>query len=131
VPFLALLPRIARRAAVRTPLPGLAAGVAALALAGCVALDSDPMGLHMREKTRFESEWRRYVALPEAKALAVAGDPRGTYVSGIAHGEPSAEAAVARALVRCQERREDRRIEAPCRTYGIGNEVVEAGMNHE
>jgi hypothetical protein len=63
--------------------------------------------------------------LPEAKAIAVAGDLRGHYVSGAAHGEPTADAAAARALARCQERRADRRIGASCRMYAIGNEVVE------
>jgi hypothetical protein len=45
-------------------------------------------------------------------------------VSDIAHGEATAADAVARAIARCQQRRADRRIAAPCRTYGIGSEIV-------
>jgi len=114
-----------RRAARDGFFAGLAASTLALALAGCGALGSQPMGLRVRAKTRFESEWHRYAALPEAKAIAVAGDPHGTYVSGIAEGEPSVAAAAAHALARCRERRADRRIEAPCRMYGVGREIVD------
>ena len=32
-----------------------------------------------------------------------------------------------KALEACEERRADRRIEAPCRTYAIGDEIVQEG----
>jgi hypothetical protein len=104
----------------------LAPSIVTVALSGCALLGAEPMGVPVRHKTRFEAEWQRYEALPEAKAIAVAGDLRGAYVSGIGYGEPTAGAAEARALTRCQERRADRRIEAPCRMHGIGNQVVGA-----
>jgi len=111
---------------VGNPRPALAASLAAVALSGCAALGAEPMGVRLRDKTRFEAEWQRYERLPEAKAIAVAGDLRGTYTSGVAYGEPTVGAAEAGALARCQQRRADRRIEAPCRMHGIGNEVVDA-----
>jgi hypothetical protein len=108
------------------PWLSLAPSVVAVVLSGCAALATEAMGIQVRDKTRFEAEWQRYMRLPEVKAIAVAGDLRGTYTSGIAYGEPTAGAAEARALARCQERRADRRIEAPCRMRGIGSEIVGA-----
>jgi hypothetical protein len=114
-----LVLRTARRTEGGNPWHALAPSIVAVALGGCAVLGTEPMGVRVRDKTRFESEWQRYLALPEAKAIAVAGDLRGTYTSGIAWGEPTAGAAESRALARCQERRADRRIEAPCHMHGV------------
>jgi hypothetical protein len=111
---------------VGNPWLALAPALMTVALGGCAALAAESTGIRVRDKTRFEADWQRYTRLPEAKAIAVAGDLRGTYVLGIGYGEPTAGAAEARALARCQERRADRRIAAPCRMHGIGNQPVDA-----
>jgi hypothetical protein len=106
----------------------IAGGALALAASACgIAGSGGPMGIRVRARTRFETEWRRYLERPEAKALAVAGDLRGRYVSGIAHGEDSLEAAARRALARCEVRRAERRIVGACRAYAHGDEIAPAG----
>jgi hypothetical protein len=55
----------------------------------------------------------------------VAGNLNGVYVSGFAHAYPLPQLAVDEALDRCEERRADRRIADPCRTYAIGDEIAE------
>lgn len=79
------------------------------------------MGIPLRPRTRFESEWRRYLNLPGEKALAIAGDRQGLYVSGHAYGHPSAAAAITEALERCEQRRSDRRVPSQCQLYAVGN----------
>jgi hypothetical protein len=83
------------------------------------------IGIPLRAKTRFRAEWRDYLTLPEEKAIAVAGDVEGLYVSGVAHGLTSAEAAVREAVARCERRRADRWIAAPCRPYAVGNRLTD------
>jgi hypothetical protein len=79
-----------------------------------------PMGIPLREVTRFESEWKNYQRLGARKALAVAGDLDGVYVSGFAFAYPIQALANEEALENCEERRADRRIEDECRLYAIG-----------
>ena len=71
------------------------------------------------------SEWSSYLRLSGFKSLAVAGNLNGVYVSGFAHAYPLPQLAVDEALDRCEERRADRRIADPCRTYAIGDEIAE------
>jgi hypothetical protein len=92
-----------------------------LLLAGCVHLDR-PIGIELRAETRFASEWTHYVELPAFKALAVAGDVQGIYVSGLAYGQPDAPSAIDAALDDCEARRRDRRIAATCRLHAAGDE---------
>jgi hypothetical protein len=96
-----------------------------VALSGCTR-SGKPIGLELRRGTQFESEWMHYRDLPSFKSLAVAGDLRGMYVSGIAHGETSRERAVETAPEYCEARRTDRRVAASCRTYAVDNEHVHA-----
>lgn len=97
------------------------------AAAGCLRSSTAAMGIPLREHTRFEAEWRRYQELESPKALAVAGDPAGVYVSGVATGGASQDSVNDDALSACQQRRVDRHIEAPCRLYAIGNEPLASG----
>jgi hypothetical protein len=74
--------------------------------------------------------WRAFLALPEQRALAIAGDPqRDRWVSGASGGHESLEEAEENALVVCRQRRAQRRIQAACQIYAIGDEVVWAGPN--
>jgi hypothetical protein len=84
------------------------------------------MGVALRTRTQFESEWKNYLRLAPAKSLAVAGDLNGVYVSGLAYDHQSTEAAVEAAIEYCEQRRADRRIEDTCSTYAIGDQIVGA-----
>ena len=103
----------------RAPLGALAALL--LAAGGCLRSGGTPMGIPLREVTRFEADWGFYQRLRERKALAVAGDLGGVYVSGFAYAYPAQSLANSAALDRCEERRADRGIESPCALYAIGN----------
>ena len=83
------------------------------------------MGVPLRTTTQFESEWRSYQRLTGLKALAVAGDLNGVYVSGFAWGYPIQRLANQEALENCEERRRDRRVEDACRLYATGDDLVE------
>jgi hypothetical protein len=96
-----------------------------LAVAGCMRSGGSPMGVPLRERTQFESQWRSYQRLSGLKALAVAGDLEGVYVSGFAFSYPIQALADDEALETCEQRRTDRRIEDACRLYAIGDERVE------
>ena len=98
-----------------------ALGALLLAAGGCLRSGGTPMGIPLREVTRFEADWGFYQRLRERKALAVAGDLGGVYVSGFAYAYPTQSLANGAALERCEERRADRGIEAPCGLYAIGN----------
>jgi hypothetical protein len=72
--------------------------------------------------------WREFLALPEQRALAIAGDPRrDRWVTGASGGHASREEAEESALVECLRRRAQRRMQAPCQIYAVGEEVVWAG----
>jgi hypothetical protein len=97
--------------------------VAAAGLAGCRS-PAQPIGVPLRDRTRWEAEWRSYQRFDEHKALAVAGDMQGQFVTGIATGQATQEAAVTAAMEDCAQRRADRRLTDECRIYAIGNDVV-------
>lgn len=107
-----------RRAATMAPI------LATLALAACTG--GRPIGIPLRDD-RFDSDLRRYARLERAKAMAIAGDVRGRYVSGVASGEGSVAAARSAALARCELRREDRRIDAPCRLVASNDDMTLPG----
>lgn len=86
-----------------------------------------PIGIPLPASTRFGREWRNYEKLGPHKALAVAGDPHGRYVSGYAFGRSSKGSSIEMALEACESRRRDRRIEEPCRLYAVGDHVLSRG----
>ncbi len=96
-----------------------------LVAAGCMRSGGSPMGVALRETTQFDSEWRNYRRLAGLKALAVAGDLRGVYVSGFAFSYPVQALANDEALDACEQRRADRRVKDACRLYAMGDERVE------
>lgn len=93
--------------------------LAAVGLSGCW-LPGHAIGVEMRNKPRFESEWRDYCELQGFKALALAGDFEGVYVFGFADEASDQETATAEAMRHCEQRRLDRRISAPCQVYFVG-----------
>ena len=100
----------------------VAAFSAALLLAACVSGRGSPH----RELSR---TWRDYQALPEQRALAIAGDPERIWVSGISGGQESLEEAEEAALSECRRRRAQRRMQAACQLYALGDEIVWTGPN--
>jgi hypothetical protein len=101
--------------------------LAALVLVGACRSSGHAIGVPTRERTRFESEWQSYRDLEPEKALAVAGDVDGAYASGFAFGKASRHEAEQGALEDCARRRADRRLDAPCRLYAVGDEIVADG----
>lgn len=95
----------------------------ALVLGACRSVDH-AIGVPLRERTRFEAEWRSYRDLEPHKALAVAGDVEGAYASGFAFGKASRAEAEQAALEQCARRRADRRLAAPCRLHAVGDEIL-------
>ncbi len=71
--------------------------------------------------------WKQYLSLPEARALAIAGDPHNVWVSGAAGGQASSAEAEQAALQECLKRRGLRRMQSPCRLYAVGSEIVWRG----
>jgi hypothetical protein len=84
-----------------------------------------PMGIPLREMTQFDSEWKNYQRLGPLKALAVAGDLNGVYVSGFAFAYPIQVLANDEALENCEERRVDRRVADECHLFAIGDDRVQ------
>lgn len=103
-----------------------AAVLSACILGGCASWGR-PIGMPMRSKTRFASEWKDYAAMAGFKALAVAGDVDGLYVSGWTSEYCEQQRATADALRYCEQRRRDRRIAGECRVYAIGDEILRGG----
>jgi hypothetical protein len=75
---------------------------------------------------RFTVQWRHYLRLEPNKSLAVAGDRNSVYVTGYAFGLPDEQAAITAALASCETRRIDRRIDAPCEIYAVGDRPVDS-----
>jgi hypothetical protein len=96
--------------------------LSAALLGGCASWGR-PIGMPLRSKTRFASEWTHYQKVSGFKALAVAGNLGGTYVSGWSSDDREQEQAIADALKHCEQRRRDRGIAESCRVYAIGDEV--------
>ena len=72
--------------------------------------------------------WRKFLALPEQRALAIAGDPRrDRWVIAASAGHATREQAQAAALAECQKRRGQRRMQAACVLYAVGDEIVWRG----
>ncbi len=83
------------------------------------------MGIEVKSVTQFHAEWRVYSDHIGFKALTVAGDLEGVYVSGYAYAYPSEDMAIEAAFEYCEGRRTDRRITEQCRLYAVGDDVVE------
>ena len=93
--------------------------------AGGIACARGPMGNPIPEQSRFAKEWDRYLTLPGAKAMALAGDVEITFTMGYAWGLEDDEAAIERARVECIVRRALRNLEPQCRIHAVGNRVLD------
>jgi hypothetical protein len=72
--------------------------------------------------------WHDFRELPAERAIAIAGNPRrGPWLTAASGGHATRDEAVAEALLRCQIRREARRIQTACVLYGVGDEIVWRG----
>ena len=81
------------------------------------------MGVTFKTNTQFTSEWSSYRQMLSHKAMAIAGDVESQYILGYSHAYPTEASAIDEALEACEERRMDRRMEAPCKLYAIENEL--------
>ena len=98
----------------------LVVGAAALGVA-CASEGSKP-------HPTLAATWRDYQKLPAERALAIAGDPRGTrWVAGASGGSESPLEARENALAQCAVRRAARRFQEACVIYAVGDEVVWQG----
>ena len=78
-----------------------------------------------RPQRVLEPAWHDYQALPEHKAMFIAGSPKkNRWVLGMAGGLRSLDAATAAASDECQERRIRQRIQPQCVPYAIGDDVI-------
>ena len=72
--------------------------------------------------------WHEFLKLPPERAIAIAGDTRhGPWVTASSGGHETRDEAIAEALMRCQIRREAKRMQAACVLYGVGSEIVWRG----
>jgi hypothetical protein len=72
--------------------------------------------------------WRDFEALPSERAMAIAGDPRRSqWVAALSGGHATPAEAEAGALAECRRRRAERRLQAACVLYGVGDEIVWRG----
>jgi hypothetical protein len=96
----------------------------AVVLSACARSPSSPPSPH-RELAPI---WREYRDLPAERALAIAGELRHDHwVAGASGGHASRGKAEAQALEECRRRRAQRRMQAPCLLYAVGDEVVWPG----
>lgn len=70
------------------------------------------------------SLWRDFLNMPPERALALAGDPDRAWVGAAGGGYASQIEAEESALAKCRRRRAARRMQAPCRLYATGREIV-------
>jgi hypothetical protein len=103
---------------------------ASLVLGGCYSFTS-PIGVPLPDSSRFENEWKNYGRLKHNKAMCVAGDMSGVYVTGYSFGAATELGALEAAMTACEARRVDKRIDAPCRTYAVGDVPSDRASNSE
>ena len=97
-----------------------------LALLFCVALLPLACKTSLREGPHagIASFWRDYLEMPPERALAVAGDPDRHWLAAASGGHRSQDEAEETVLIECRARRAARRMQAPCRLYATGSEIV-------
>jgi hypothetical protein len=99
---------------------------AALAWTGALALACASSG--PSPHPALVTAWRSYQALPEQRAIAIAGDPnQELWVTGATGGHATREQAEAEAIAQCKIRRAARRMQAACVLYAVGDEIVWRG----
>jgi hypothetical protein len=96
------------------------------ALVVLVAVIAACAGWREQDRHPLESSklWKQYEALPDEKALAIAGDPVGLWVGGAAGGYDTPTRARHAAIAQCKKQRIARRTQHPCLIYAKGLDVV-------
>jgi hypothetical protein len=88
---------------------------------GCAAKSAKP-------DDHLAAVWRDYRALPEHRALAIAGDlRRGVWLAGSSGGHATSADAEQAALRECGVRRLQLRAQAQCQLYAVGDQIVWQG----
>jgi hypothetical protein len=105
------------------PLSYLAIAICASMTISACATGSDTIGIQIAKRTVFDVNWERYQRLPDSKAFALAGDPRGRNVIGLVYKMASENEARSTALDYCEEARVARAIDAPCTILAV-NDVI-------
>ena len=90
---------------------------ASLPLLACAASGPQP-------HRGIEGLWRQFVQLPPKRALALAGNPERVWVAGAVGGLETQTEASTSALAECRRKRRERRMQAPCILYAVGNEII-------
>ena len=70
------------------------------------------------------SIWRGYSEMRPYRAIAIAGDPDGVWVGAAAGSADSRAEAEQAVLSECRRKRMQRRMQASCRLYAVGDDVV-------
>ncbi len=95
---------------------------AALLATSCA---SDSMlGTRIPPHSALDRIWRDYAGLAPKRALAIAGDPNRHWVGAAAGGAEAQADASDRALEECRRKRAQRRMQAPCLLYAVGDDIL-------
>ncbi len=108
----------------RAPTHGTAFFRWALILFSAFAVAACASQVESTGDARFSRLWMRYTGLPSERALVIAGDPDRRWVGSAVGGHASRAAAESAAFAECDERRIARRLQARCRLYAVGDEIV-------
>jgi len=97
-----------------------------LALLACVALLPLGCKTSVREGPHegIASIWRDYLEMAPERALAIAGNPDRHWLAAASGGHASRDEAEEAVLIECRARRAVRRMQAECRLYATGSEIV-------
>lgn len=76
-------------------------------------------------KSEFERHFERYRSQPHQRAMAIAGQPDGTWTYGYGYAFKSTGLAIDKAFEGCNRRRKNRSVPSECRLYAVGNEIVD------
>ena len=81
-----------------------------------------------RVPATLELLWRDYQALPDQRALAVAGDlDTERWVAGLASGHRDRASAREAALAECLAQRRRQRMQSPCKIFSVGSKILWRG----
>ena len=94
------------------------------ALLATVCACGSVLGTRIPPHRGLDRIWRQYSELPPKRALAIAGDPNELWVGAAAGGAQAQVDASDRALEECRSRRAERRMQAPCLLYAVGDDIL-------
>ena len=82
------------------------------------------LGTRIPPHRKLDRIWRQYSELAPKRALAIAGDPNRHWVGAAAGGAEAQADASDRALEECRRKRSERRMQAPCLLYAVGDDIL-------